>query len=125
MSNKPDKIKVLLVEDERIPQIASIQILEECGCEVDVATTGMEALMIVTKNNYHIIFMDIGLRDVDGYEVTKRMQKANYNVPIIALTAHNDEETEKSCLNAGMIDFLAKPLTIEKIRGIIRKLDLL
>jgi two-component system aerobic respiration control sensor histidine kinase ArcB len=119
-----NKIKVLLVEDERIPQIASTQILGECGCVVDVATTGMETLVIVAKNNYQVIFMDIGLRDIDGYEVTRRIQKTGYNVPIIALTAHNDKETEKSCLDAGMVDFLAKPLTIEKIQGIIQKLDL-
>lgn len=120
-----NKIKVLLVEDEKIPQIASTHILIECHCEVDIATTGLEALTIIMKNNYNIIFMDIGLKDIDGYEITKRIKKANYNVPIIALTAHNDKETEKSCLDAGMVDFLAKPLTMEKIQGIIRKLDLL
>jgi CheY-like chemotaxis protein len=120
--NKTDaKIKVLLVEDENIPQMIANYMLRECNCEVDVTKTGQEALEKSLSNNYKIIFMDVGLSDLTGFDVAKKIRENGNNVMIIALTAHCDEDTKKQCLSAGMNSFLIKPLTFEKIQEILDK----
>jgi two-component system aerobic respiration control sensor histidine kinase ArcB len=85
------------------------------NCQVDVASSGTDALAFCKKNTYDLIFMDIGLgADIDGYEVTRliRTQETETNhIPIIALTAHAGDESKQRCIEAGMDAVLTKPLT--------------
>ncbi|HCE6135877.1 TPA: PAS domain-containing protein [Legionella pneumophila] len=107
--------QVLVVEDNTIAQIVAKSILTQSGCHVDVAANGQEALNLWKKNEYDLIFMDIGLPDMDGYQVTHhiRVQEVakNRHTPIIALTAHVGEENKQRCIESGMNAVLSKPLS--------------
>lgn len=106
---------VLLVEDNHIAQIAAKAILSNLSCRIDIAADGLQALELFSKNQYDLIFMDIGLgAGIDGYEVTRRFRQRQKNedyVPIIALTAHGGDENKQRCIEAGMDAVLSKPLT--------------
>ncbi len=115
-------LKVLLIEDFLIAQIAAKLNLTELCCQVDVAATGVEALQLTSKNSYDIILMDIGLADMDGYEITEKIRcqnGKNDHTTIIALTAHSEDNIIKHCKEVGMNDFVNKPLSIETARKVI------
>ena len=100
----------LLVEDEPINQIVSSKILEKIGFHVDVASNGIEALKIFECNNYDIIFMDLQMPFMDGYEATKNIRKNNKDIPIVALTASVLIEDMTEVQKNGLNDFLQKPI---------------
>jgi two-component system aerobic respiration control sensor histidine kinase ArcB len=122
--------KILLVEDAKIAQEAGSAVLREIGCQVDIVKNGEEAVLQVARKNYDLIFMDLGLPDMDGFSVTEAIRQAeiaahperhpsDWSLPIIALTAHAGEHVEITCLDAKMDAFLVKPLTHEAARKII------
>jgi two-component system aerobic respiration control sensor histidine kinase ArcB len=114
---------ILLVEDQEVAAKVGKLILTGLDCQVDIAVNGKMALELFNKQKYSLIFMDIGLPDIDGYEVTKRIRLLELNtdayIPIIALTAHVDEENKQNCINIGMNAVLSKPLNKERARDII------
>ncbi len=118
-----DKVKILLVEDLPIARISAKLVLGKLNCEVEVAENGTQALNLVNSKLYDIIFMDIGLPDIDGILVTSKIRQQpncmNSKTPIIALTAHQEGELRAKCFEAGMNDFLTKPLTEENGRKFI------
>lgn len=108
------KSRVLLVEDQPIALQIATGLLTNLQCVVDSATTGQAAIDKALSHDYDIIFMDVGLPDKDGNEVTRQIRLAergtSKHVPIIALTAHIDSESKKTCVEAGMDAVLNKPL---------------
>ncbi len=107
-------IKILVVEDVEIAQKMAKITLVGLGCSVDVAEAGQKVLEMFKENEYDLIFMDIGLPDISGVEVTKEIRKIEdkkSHVPIVALTANCDESYKTICLEAGIDDFMLKPLT--------------
>ncbi|KTD40423.1 PAS domain-containing sensor histidine kinase [Legionella parisiensis] len=114
-SAKLFKHRILLVEDNTIAQTIAKEMLNQCNCHVDIATDGQSALQFWKKNKYDLIFMDIGLPDMDGYQVTHhiRVQEIakNHHTPIIALTAHVGEENKQRCIESGINAVFSKPLT--------------
>lgn len=117
-------VRVLVVEDVEIAQKIAKLILSGLDCYVDIAKNGQKALELFSKNEYDLVFMDLGLPDFDGVEVTKRMRQQEANsrhVPIIALTANYDESYKPICLEAGMDEFMLKPLTKENGEAMINK----
>jgi len=115
---------ILLVEDNVLAIKIVTMMLSGLDCHVDVAENGKAGIELVKKNTYDLIFMDIGLPDMDGYEVTKRIRlhelSKGIHVPIIALTAHADEENTQRCIAVGMNAVLSKPLTKEKAEDILK-----
>lgn len=122
--NKKDnsKWKLLLVEDNETNQMATICFLEQMGYEFDLAKNGAEALKLYTENPYHLVILDIGLPDINGIEVCKRMRnlKDTYT-PIIALTAFG-EFVEEDCRKAGVDDFVVKPFIFDQMNELIQEL---
>lgn len=121
--NNP-KIKVLLVEDIKIAQKAAIMMLEELDCEIDAADSGSQALMLANQKSYDIIFMDLGLDDMDGFIVTeaiRKMEGDTKHTPIVALTAHSDLDVKVRCIKVGMDDFIEKPIGLENGRYVLEK----
>jgi signal transduction histidine kinase/CheY-like chemotaxis protein len=126
-SKKSQKLKILLVEDDALVQIATSAILQKNFSEnLAVASSGREAIQLARKNKYDVILMDIGLPDITGYKVTQTIRNLktskNKNTKIIALTAHNMPQEKKNSLAFGMNAFLVKPLNIEKTRKILQKI---
>jgi PAS domain S-box-containing protein len=104
--------KVLLVEDNKINQQVERELLEGNGLDVMVASNGQAALVAVKKVSFDIVFMDLEMPIMDGYQATCEIRKdSKFNkLPIIALTAHAMEEFREKCLQVGMNDHLSKPV---------------
>ncbi len=117
------KLRILVVEDNTIAQTVTKAILVQFDCQVDIAENGLEALRLWKQNTYDLIFMDIGLPDMDGYQITHhiRVQEIanNSRTPIIALTAHVSEEQKQRCIESGMNGVLSKPLSLKSCRDIL------
>lgn len=122
MVNK--RISVLLVEDNKLVSKMSVIVLEQLNCKVDVVSTGTSALEYASKSNYDIIFMDIGLPDINGLTVINRIRtnsELNQGVPIIALTAHSDKEYIEQSYQMGATEFLIKPLNDEMGQAVLQR----
>ncbi|CEG56166.1 ATP-binding protein [Legionella fallonii] len=120
-----EKVQVLVVEDNQVAQSIAKTLLATLSCHVDIAANGNEALTLYAKRSYDLIFMDIGLGEgMDGYEVSrqiKNMSNKPNSPPIIALSAHEDEENKQRSIEAGMTAVLTKPLTQAKATEILKQ----
>ena len=126
---------VLLVEDVQINIELAMFMLTSFGCRVDIACNGQEALDAIGKKNYDLVFMDCQMPVMDGYEATRRIREleaqngdgsANCGEPrkrlaIIALTAHAMTGDRQVCLDAGMDDYLSKPISMEGIGEVLAR----
>ncbi len=105
--------QVLVVEDNKVNQLVARKQLERFGARVDVAANGLEALDAVGRCTYDVIFMDCQMPEMDGFEATRAIRRgetADHAIPILALTANAFSGDEKRCREAGMNEFLTKPL---------------
>jgi|GEM_PF-1447786 len=112
------KIRVLVVEDNSINQQVAKEILQKFGCRVDVASNGVEAVEAVQLLPYDLIFMDVQMPEMDGYEATqviRALPEKMSKIPIIAMTANAMKGDKEKCLAAGMDSYLSKPINMEKL----------
>jgi CheY-like chemotaxis protein len=114
---------VLLVEDSPVNLEVAVAILESMGCVVDTAVNGRHALDRHASGAYSLIFMDCQMPEMDGFEATTEIRRrealSGSHTPIVALTASVVEDGRRRCLAVGMDDYLAKPFTLEQMRGIL------
>jgi two-component system, sensor histidine kinase and response regulator len=106
-------LRILLAEDNLINQQLVIRLLEKKGHEVVVAGTGREAVEEQNKNRYDIILMDVQMPEMDGFEATRLIrdgETGDDHIPIIAMTAHAMKGDRERCLEAGMDEYLSKPV---------------
>lgn len=108
--------RVLLVEDNPVNALLAQILLQREGCEVERAASGEEALEILTHNQFDVVFMDLGLPGLDGVGATRILRARGDATPVIALTANAYEEDRRACFQAGMDDFLTKPIEPETLR---------
>jgi CheY-like chemotaxis protein len=116
-------IEVLVVEDNLINQKISKIMLEQIGCHVDIANCGQDAIEKM-KKRYDMVFMDIGLPDMDGFEAVQHIRRSEdpgRHVPIVAMTAHVFEHDRERCFNVGMNEVLAKPIMQEELVRVLRR----
>jgi signal transduction histidine kinase len=109
--------RVLLAEDVRVNQQLVVRTLEKRGHVIEVASDGQQALEMARKNSYDVILMDVQMPGMDGFQATEAIRKldAQSQIPIIALTAHAMVGDRQRCLEAGMNDYLAKPLDLVRL----------
>lgn len=113
---------VLLVEDNRINQKVAIKLLNKLSCTVECAGNGIEALELLKHKQYDLVLMDCHMPLMDGYETTRAIRELAApisDMPIIAMTASALKGEREKCLNAGMDDYLTKPVQIETLRGTV------
>src|SRR5450631_4171435 len=109
-SNFEGQYRFLFVEDELIAQVIGRHVIEECGYSLDVAESSLKAIELLKDNQYHLIFLDLGLPDIAGTELIKLLREQfNLNVPIIAITAFDSASKKSECVKLGFNDFLEKP----------------
>ena len=122
-TNGPITLKVLLVEDDMLARNVSTALLENIGCNVATAINAREAKEKALEACWDIIFIDLGLPDGNGLDVTSelRQHKALKDMPIYALTAHASKEDERKCLAAGMTGFLVKPASFNDFKNVLLK----
>lgn len=123
-SDIPEDLRILLVEDNVINQKVGIKILERIGVQPDLAANGYEAIQKCRKVPYDIVFMDMEMPIMDGITATVRLREQKDKLPknpaIIAMTANALREDKERCLAAGMDDFIAKPITVDSIKELIK-----
>jgi len=107
--------KVLVVEDDFASQQVILGMLEETNLQAEIANNGIEAVNKVTSGSYDLIFMDIQMPNMNGYDATKIIREKGYTLPIIALTAYAMKGDEEKCLNVGCDAYLPKPVDAEKL----------
>ncbi|RCV91988.1 response regulator [Billgrantia montanilacus] len=115
---------VLLVEDNPVNQQVGVAMLERFDCRVQVAGSGQEALAAVASEAFDLIFMDVQMPDMDGLETVRRMRERGgwcRRVPIVAMTAGGPGAERARCLDAGMNDYLAKPLLRSELAACLRR----
>ncbi len=98
--------------------------LEQLGYRVDVVGDGNRALEAMARRNYSLILMDCQMPDMDGYETTRairNLEKANRRIPIVAMTAHAVRGDRESCLEAGMDDYISKPVKMELLEDVLNR----
>lgn len=100
---------VLLVEDDPIVQIVHTKMFESLGAIVDVVGAANEALAML-KNKYDILFVDLGLPDIDGFELIQTIREQRNPTPIVALTGYSEEEERQRCLQVGANEVAIKPI---------------
>jgi two-component system sensor histidine kinase/response regulator len=116
-------INILVAEDNRINQMVALGLLQKLGYAADLAANGMEVLDAMKRTAYDIIFMDCQMPELDGYETTRRIRaEQRVHIPrIIAMTANAIRGEEERCLEAGMDDYLSKPVRIDELRAAIER----
>ncbi len=115
------KYQVLVVEDNLVNQRLAKALLEKLGCLVDVAGDGQAAVDLATTTEYRMIFMDCLMPRMDGWESARQMRLAGLTVPIIALTANAMEGDRERCLEAGMSDFVSKPIRVKDLTDTLNR----
>jgi PAS domain S-box-containing protein len=114
---------VLVAEDSQINQIVAARSLERCGCRVDVVGDGREALQALLARGYDIVLMDCQMPEMDGYQATaelRRREPEGEHTPVIAMTAQAMDGDRERCIEAGMDDFISKPMRFEELRSMLR-----
>jgi CheY-like chemotaxis protein len=113
--------RVLLVDDNEVNRLIAGELLEEAGLTVDMAASGQEAVESVRAGSYDMVFMDIQMSEMDGYEATRQIRQFQSSVPIVALTAKAMAGERERCLDAGMSDFVSKPVVPEDLYNVVTR----
>jgi CheY-like chemotaxis protein len=120
------KIRILLVDDDEMNCFFGSKLLKTLGVQVETAESGKDALNSIQTQPFDLVFMDVRMPEMDGYETTRRIRAdGNFsNLPVIALTAHAITGERERCLAAGMNDYLTKPFEIEQLQKVIEQFTL-
>lgn len=108
-------LKILIAEDNIVNQKVAIKILNKLGYKADIAINGVEVLELLQKQKYDVILMDVQMPEIDGIEATKQIIQSTDLHPrpyIIAMTANAMDSDRKICLDAGMDDYISKPVSV-------------
>jgi CheY-like chemotaxis protein len=116
-------LKVLLAEDNDFNQEVARGILSDAGLIVDVAGDGAAALRMAQADRYDIILMDMQMPVMDGVTATREIRRlmAQSTVPIVAMTANVMQEDRQRCFDAGMVDFVTKPIDPDQLLAVLLK----
>ena len=114
----------LVVEDNPVNQRVAVAALRKLGIRADVAEDGVEALECLRRRRYRLVFMDCQMPVLDGFEATRALRSAESGVldpgvTVVAMTANAMQGDRESCLDAGMDDYVAKPITVARLRKVI------
>ena len=124
MADQMQKLNVLLVDDEAVTQFYIKRLLQKQGINVSVAENGEQAAEMLTKASFDCVLMDVQMPVMDGVEATKKIRSSDLggkNIPVIALTAYAMSGDREKFMEAGMDDYLAKPVDRDKLLAILKK----
>ncbi len=124
-------LRVLLCDDNAVNQKVALRLLQQMGYQADLASNGLEALAALDAKPYDLIFMDVMMPEMGGFEATRiirerQQQKESFpnyrsSIIIVAMTANAMQGDREQCLGAGMDDYIAKPVRLEDVRAIVER----
>jgi two-component system sensor histidine kinase/response regulator len=121
-------LRILLAEDNTVNQVLAVRLLEKRGHRVTVAGNGKEALAALEKDSFDLVLMDVQMPEMDGFEATaaiREIEKTSGNhLPVIAMTAHAMAGDRERCLEAGMDDYIAKPIRPQELEELLKRFSL-
>ncbi|MEZ5366203.1 MAG: ATP-binding protein [Bryobacterales bacterium] len=117
------RLRVLVAEDNPVNQRIALKMLERLGHDACLAVNGREAVERCRSERFDLILMDCQMPEMDGFQASRQIRREDKATPIIALTANALEGDRKRCLDAGMNDYLAKPIDLNGLDEAIRRLD--
>jgi CheY-like chemotaxis protein len=112
------QLRILIAEDSLINQKILLRMLKKIGCAADVVTNGIQAVEAIAAEQYDIVFMDVHMPEMDGLEATRiivRTKQPGGGPKIIALTASAMSGDKEKCIEAGMDDYITKPVRLEEV----------
>jgi CheY-like chemotaxis protein len=116
--------RLLVTEDNAVNQRVAIAILRKLGFCADVANNGLEAVAMIRAQPYDLVFMDCQMPEMDGFQATRAIRElegGDRRVPILAMTANAMQGDRERCLEAGMDDYISKPITIVDLKGALHR----
>jgi CheY-like chemotaxis protein len=117
---KPAPLRILLADDNPVNCRIAVLMLEKAGHQIDVVNDGAEAIEAVRGKAYHLVLMDVQMPGVDGLEATRRIRALATEeaaVPVIAITANAMQGDDRRCFDAGMDDYITKPIDRARLLG--------
>jgi CheY-like chemotaxis protein len=120
----PNAALVLVVEDSPVNRLVAVHVLERLGFRAHVVNDGREALQALSTQRYDAVLMDCQMPDIDGYEATAEIrlrEGEGRHLPIIAMTANSMAEDRERCLDAGMDDYIAKPVRSQTLSEVLSR----
>ena len=120
--SNPDAALVLVVEDSPVNRLVAMHVLERLGFRAHVVNDGREALQALSTQRYDAVLMDCQMPDIDGYEATRELRRredGGHHTPVIAMTAHAMTGDRERCLDAGMDDYIAKPVRSQTLGEVL------
>ena len=121
---RPGRPRILVAEDNLVNQKVAVRMLQRLGCEAEVVVNGREALAALESVSFDLILMDCQMPEMDGYQAAaeiRRRESGPGRLPIIALTAHAIQGSREKCLEAGMDDYLSKPINPRTLSEMLRR----
>jgi CheY-like chemotaxis protein/HPt (histidine-containing phosphotransfer) domain-containing protein len=114
--------RILIAEDNTTNQVVAFGMLRKLGYQdVSIASDGVEACAMVRAQPYDLILMDCQMPEMDGYEATRRLRASGCTAPIVAMTANAIKGDRERCLEAGMNDYLTKPIDLKVLRAMLER----
>jgi signal transduction histidine kinase/CheY-like chemotaxis protein len=113
--------RILLAEDNPVNQKVAIRQLEKLGYQADCVSNGQQALDALRRQNYNIVLMDCQMPELDGYQATRRLRAQGSSVWIIAMTANAMQGDREICMDAGMDDYITKPVRLNELEAALKK----
>jgi CheY-like chemotaxis protein len=113
---------VLVVDDQEVNQIVMDGILKyHFGIEASFANDGKEAVDMVSRGDYDLIFMDLNMPVMNGIEATREIIRTNPNIPIVAVTTNTSAQSRQECFEGGMVDFIMKPIDLKILKNVMQR----
>ncbi len=114
---QPRKAHVLVVDDSADNRMLISAMLSKSGVDLEMADNGVRAVEMALSHDYDLVFMDIQMPEMDGFQAIQALKESGYQVPVVALTAHAMKGDRERCLSAGFTDYVCKPVTRMALLG--------
>jgi DNA-binding NtrC family response regulator len=117
----PEKLRIMVLDDEPIVCKRLKPALEKLGYEVDAFTQSPEAMHQIQRTTYNIIITDLKMKEIDGMQVLSEAKKRHPGTEVIVITGFATMETAKQSLQMGVFDFIAKPFKLSEIQEVVNR----
>ena len=122
LKEKRSDYKILIAEDNVVNQKVVLRMLTELGFDVEAVCNGADAIEKIKNDNFDAVLMDVQMPEMDGFDATRiirNLQDSRKNIPVIALTAHALKGDKEKCLEAGMNDYITKPINAKQLSKVL------